>query len=130
MERDWDNLLKKLVHQHPQAFIKWVVGEASLVKELPNELKKTQRIVDGLLEVNKEGETMVLHIEFQTYPDAKMAERLLEYNVLARRHYEKSVLSCVIYLLTGAVPTAPLHWSVPGGAWFCPFTTKAFSLGS
>lgn len=59
---------------------------------------------------------MLLHIEFQAYHDAIMAERLLRYNVLARLKYKLPILSCAIYLLKNDnAPLSPLIWDVPSG---------------
>ena len=73
---------------------------------------------------------MLLHIEFQTYNDLDMAERLLRYNVLLRSEYKLPVLSCVIYLLRdGSVPPTQLNWSVPIGRDVIHFFFESIELG-
>lgn len=129
MERHWDNTLKQLLQQHPQAFIQWFLGEATFVKAIPEERANVQLKVDGLLEVVKDGAPMLLHIEFQTYPDAEMAERLLEYNVITRRQLRLPVRSCVIYLLgAGTVPKSPLYWGLPDGQKILDFHFDSIQL--
>lgn len=73
---------------------------------------------------------MLLHIEFQTYNDLEMAERLLRYNVLARSEYKLPVLSCVIYLLRdGKVPPSQLIWDSPIGRDVIHFFFESIELG-
>lgn len=73
---------------------------------------------------------MLLHIEFQTYNDLEMAERLLRYNVLARTEYKLPVVSCVIYLLRdGKVPSSQLIWDSPIGRDVIHFFFESIELG-
>ena len=73
---------------------------------------------------------MLLHIEFQTYNDLDMAERLLRYNVLARSEYKLPVVSCVIYLLRdGKVPSSQLIWDSPIGRDVIHFFFESIELG-
>jgi len=56
------------------------------------------------------------HLEIQSGPDADMAQRLLEYNVLAYRRYQCPVSSYVIYLRKGGErPQPPLVRTLPDG---------------
>jgi hypothetical protein len=74
---------------------------------------------------------MLLHLEFQTYNDPGMAERLLRYNVLARSEYKLPVLSCVIYLLKdGEAPSSPLKWKLPNGQEILQFHYQSIVLGA
>jgi predicted transposase YdaD len=114
--KPWDKTLKLLVHAAPHAFVRWFIPHAQYLREWPSKLSQEDLDVDALLELVINGQRMLLHIEFQTYYDATMADRLLRYNVLARMKYGLPVLSCVIYLLTdGTVPSSPRVWDAPGG---------------
>ena len=114
MAKPWDESLKKLVQADPQAFVSWFVPDASFTGARPHELKHWTLEVDALLEVQVNGQDMLLHLEFQTYNDPAMAEHLLRYNVLARSELRLPVLSCVIYLLaSGEAATSPLSWMLP-----------------
>ena len=114
--KPWDDSLRKLVRANPQAFVTWILGEAEFIGELPEKLKTWNLEVDALLRASVKGQQMLLHIEFQTYNDLEMAERLLRYNVLARSEYKLPVVSCVIYLLRdGKVPASQLIWDSPIG---------------
>ncbi len=114
-DKSWDSLLKRLIHVNPAAFVHWLILGAEFLKERSQELESQKREVDALLEVIIDGQVVLLHIEFQTYHDATMAERLLLYNVLTRNAYKFPVLSCVIYLLKdGPVPQSPLVVTLAG----------------
>ncbi len=129
MVKPWDDSLKKLVHTDPQAFVSWFVPDALFTGERPHELKHWTLEVDALLEVMVSNQEMLLHLEFQTYNDPGMAERLLRYNVLARSEHKLPVLSCVIYLLKdGEAPSSPLKWKLPNGQEVLQFQASlAFS---
>ncbi|HKV58532.1 MAG TPA: hypothetical protein VJO32_09620, partial [Ktedonobacteraceae bacterium] len=106
------------------------LGEGEFIGELPEKLKTWKLEVDALLRTFVRGHQMLLHIEFQTYNDLDMAERLLRYNVLLRSEYKLPVLSCVIYLLRdGSVPPTQLNWSVPIGRDVIHFFFESIELG-
>lgn len=90
-QKSWDDNLKALVDASPQAFIDWLLGKGQYIEMLPYKLKTWKLEVDALLKVAYEGSDVLLHIEFQTYHDVEMAERLLRYNVLLRGEYKLPV---------------------------------------
>ncbi len=64
-------------------------------------LSTVEREMDFLCEVDtQEGETILLHIEFQTKDDPEMLYRIEEYHGLARRKYRKKTRHVAIYLGT------------------------------
>jgi predicted transposase YdaD len=131
MPKPWDDSLKKLVHGDPQAFVSWFLPEAVFTGERPYELKHWTLEVDALLEVKVNEQEMLLHLEFQTYHDPNMAERLLRYNVLARSEHKLPVLSCVIYLLKdGAIALSPLSWVLPTEQEVLRFHFQSVELGA
>lgn len=101
--------MKRLVDRCPQDFLWWFFRNAQFVKQLPYELKVENVYADGLLEAIINGKRALVHIEFQSYYDLRIGERLLEYNVLASRQYDYvQVYSWVIYLKDcGNVPQSP-----------------------
>jgi predicted transposase YdaD len=129
MAKPWDDSLKKLVQADPQAFVSWFVPDASFTGARPHELKHWTLEVDALLGVQANGQDMLLHLEFQTYNDPAMAERLLRYNVLARSEHRLPVLSCVIYLLGGGEASpSPLSWILPTGQEVLQFHYQSIEL--
>ncbi len=129
-DKPWDDSLRKLVRANPQAFVSWILGDAEFIRELPEKLKSWKLEVDALLRTSVKGHQMLLHIEFQTYNDLEMAERLLRYNVLLRSEYKLPVVSCVIYLLRdGTVPPSQLIWDAPTGRDVIHFFFESIELG-
>lgn len=115
---------------NPQAFVSWILGDAQFIGELPEKLKTWNLEVDALLRTAVKSQQMLLHIEFQTYNDLEMAERLLRYNVLARSEYKLPVVSRVIYLLRdGKVPASQLIWDSPIGRDVIHFFFESIELG-
>ncbi len=128
--KPWDSLLKMLVRVNPSAFVQWLIPGAEFVKEQPYDLESQKREVDALLEVIVNGQRVLLHIEFQTYNDKTMAERLLLYNVLVRNVYGMSVLSCVIYLLQdGTIQQSPLLVMFPENKKVLEFHFESIEIG-
>jgi predicted transposase YdaD len=78
MAKHYDAGMKKLVRANPQAFVDLVIPEATLLSEELYELESVQREVDTLLHVMIHGQEMLAHLEFQTYNDSRMDERLLQ----------------------------------------------------
>jgi predicted transposase YdaD len=115
MAKIWDENMRALVRYDPQAFVDLVLPGAHYIKHKSEKLRNWQLEVDALLDAVICGEEILIHIEFQTYHDPKIAERLLRYNVLAQGEYQKPVRSYVIFLLKdGPVAPSPLLWTVPG----------------
>ncbi len=129
-KKSWDSTLKWLIRVNPAAFVQWLVPGAVFVREQLYELESQKREVDALLEITVNGTLMLLHIEFQTYNDATMADRLLLYNVLARSVHGLPVLSCVIYLLKdGTVEQSPLRITLPNGRMMHEFHFESIEIG-
>jgi hypothetical protein len=77
-----------------------------------------------------DGQEVLLHLEFQTYHDATISQRLLQYNVLIRIEYGLPVISCVIYLLKGGKrPASPLRWEAPAGQEVLHFHFSSIEIG-
>jgi predicted transposase/invertase (TIGR01784 family) len=131
MAKLWDESVKALVRANPQAFVRWLIPNAKFIKEHREKLKGWDQEVDILLEVLVDGEIMLLHVEFQTYNDTTMPERLLRYNVAARYEHELPVLSFVIYLLKdGNIVPSPLRWTVPTGQEVLQFHFHSIEVGN
>ncbi len=130
MAKLWDESMKTLVRANPQAFVRWLIPNAKFIREHREKLKVWDQEVDILIEVLVNGEIMLLHVEFQTYNDTTMPERLLRYNVAARYEHELPVLSFVIYLLKdGNIVPSPLIWIVPTGQEVLHFHFHTIEIG-
>jgi len=117
MAKPWDDTMKRLVRENPQHFVRWLLKGAQFKDFLSIELKSWTIEADALLCVAlANGKELLLHIEFQSTDDTNMAQRLLEYNILATHEHKKNVYSCVIYLRkANNVPKSPLIWMTPNG---------------
>ena len=116
MAKPWDDTMKRLIRAHPQHFVSWVLKGAIFKAALSIELKNWTREADFLLDVIQNERQMLVHMEFQSHEDEDMAQRLLEYNVLATREHTRPVLSCLIYLRKDSkIAESPLIWELPNG---------------
>ncbi len=116
MAKPWDDTMKRLIRAHPQHFVSWVAKGAIFKEALSIELKNWTRETDFLLDVIQNERQMLVHMEFQSREDENMAQRLLEYNVLATREHGRPVLSCLIYLRKDSrIAESPLIWELPNG---------------
>jgi hypothetical protein len=85
----------------------WLCAGVELISKceeesrLSGEMQSLQLRADELCRVRVDGRPCLFHIEFQARGDAQMANRLLEYNIVARRLYQQEVFSWVIYLHEG-----------------------------
>src|SRR5215472_2753451 len=64
---------------------------------MSRELITRMIVADGLYQVQWNGESIVLHFEFQRSRKSNMPRRVWEYNVLASIISKKSVYSVVLY---------------------------------
>ena len=111
----WDSNLKRLIGDNPEAFVKWLLPEATYVRELSQHLNRSID-TDILYEVILDGEKIVFHLEFQRNNNANMANRVLEYNVFASCKFDCTVVSFVIYLKKESkIVEPPLIRKLPKG---------------
>lgn len=109
----WDRTMKQLFGIKPQDFVSWLVPEAELIYELPEELHSRDIETDKLCRIRLNNQELLLHIEFQRRSELKMAWRVWEYNVLATLAYELPTLSFVIYLKKDSkIAESPVVWAL------------------
>jgi len=109
----WDRTMKQLFGIKPQDFVSWLVPEAELIHELPEDLHSRDIETDKLCRIRLNGQELLLHIEFQRRSELKMAWRVWEYNVLATLAYELPTLSLVIYLKKDSkIAESPVVWAL------------------
>jgi hypothetical protein len=130
MPGPWDDTLKMFISENPQDFASWLFVGAQVTGKLRTEFKKRTIDADALLDVIRDGERFLVHIEFQSTNDLSIGERLLEYSFEARREHRLPVYSCVIYLRDyGDVPQPPLRWEVANGLEALQFHYRSIELG-
>jgi predicted transposase YdaD len=129
---DWDKSLKTLVAGCPQAFAELILRQSDIkvADMLPTDLKGYDLEADSLLTVElREGEEIILLVEFQSVNDKEMGDRLLDYSARIKKKYARPVLACVIFLRKdGIVPEPPLIWELFDGKNILTFNYVCIKL--
>ncbi len=96
----FDNICKFLAESFSNDFATWLLGTPTTLTQLsPTELSVEPIRADSLILL--ESDELVLHLEFQTQPDASIPFRMLDYRVrVYRRFPRKQMRQVVIYLQT------------------------------
>ncbi|MEM8639454.1 MAG: Rpn family recombination-promoting nuclease/putative transposase [Cyanobacteria bacterium P01_G01_bin.54] len=99
----YDSSCKYLIETYPTDFTNWLIGKSVALTQLkPTELISEPMRADSLL---LQGEDMILHVEFQTKPDAKIPLRMADYYLRIHKQFpEKRVHQMVIYLRSSRLP--------------------------
>ncbi len=94
----FDNICKFLAENFFTDFATWLLGEPISLTELsPSELSLEAIRADALILL--ESAEVVLHLEFQTQPDANIPFRMIDYRLrVYRRFPQKQMRQVVIYL--------------------------------
>src|ERR1017187_970404 len=101
MTGKWDTSTKRLVSTHPADFIRWLLPGAQftgVVEAKSLNLNNREIEADNLYQFTLKGIACLIHIEFQSYYDEQMAQRMWEYNALATSTHNCPTDSFVIYL--------------------------------
>jgi len=115
-DKPYDQGWKRLLDICAQDLLDWIARKVVFAGRRAEEFQSEKVGADLMLEGIYEDQRVLIHIEAQSTPDTTMAQRLLIYNVLARRRYKCPVLSYVIYLRKGGErPAPPLEWFLPDG---------------
>lgn len=117
-----DDFCKQLVARHPASIGRWLLGltaaEPSSARAidtnptwqlLDRELSSDPLHADSVIllpaDPGRSG-APILHLEFQTRPDALMAERMLEYWIQLHRRFRRPIQQVVLHLKPTASPLA------------------------
>ena len=92
MEVALPGLIRKLLHIHAEG-----------MEELPDDIQHTKERKPDVLKriIDKNGQTFVLHIEFQRTDEREMVYRMAEYYIMLLRKYKLPVRQYVIYIGEG-----------------------------
>ena len=107
----YDKILRENIEAALPGLIRNLLGiHAVHTEELPDDIQHTkERKPDVLKKVtDKNGETFVLHIEFQVKDEQEMVFRMAEYYIMLLRRYQLRVRQYVIYVGAGN-PTMTDH---------------------
>ncbi|MEM8638335.1 MAG: Rpn family recombination-promoting nuclease/putative transposase [Cyanobacteria bacterium P01_G01_bin.54] len=99
----YDNFCKYLIETYPTDFATWLIGKSVTLTQLkPTELPSESIRADSLL---LQGKDVVLHVEFQTKPDATIPRRMADYYLRIHKQFpQKRVYQVVIYLRASRSP--------------------------
>ena len=126
---DWDNLTKMLVRAHPQDLVSLVLQDTRYLGNVTTELKIHSIEADFLCKAERNGETFIVHVEFQKGKHAKMGRRTWEYNCATTLVEDLSVYSFVIYLMKSAtIDEPPFRITLKGGEQIHTFYYKNIFL--
>ncbi len=94
----FDNVCKFLAENYASDFAEWIFGEPKGLTVLsPTELSLQPIRADALILL--QSEDVVLHLEFQTVPDAEIPFRMADYRLRVYRRYpNKHMRQVVVYL--------------------------------
>lgn len=94
----YDDTCRFLAENFSSDFASWLLGETITLTELkPSELSLEPIRADALILL--QSDASVLHLEFQTRPQADMPFRMLDYRVRVYRRYpNKTMRQVVLYL--------------------------------
>ena len=112
----WDTSTKRLVNTRPEDFIRWLMPDAEFLGSVEAKalnLNNQEMEVDNLHQMRVDGIKCLLHIEFQSYADEQMAERMWDYNARATWTYRYPTDSFVIYLRRCKVTEPFFQWTFP-----------------
>jgi predicted transposase/invertase (TIGR01784 family) len=100
----FDNVCKFLAESFSSDFAQWLLGERIVLSQLsPSELSLEPIRADALILL--ESEEVILHVEFQTQPDADIPFRMADYRLRGYRRYpHKRMRQVVIYLKATSSP--------------------------
>ncbi len=102
-----DDFCKQLVARHPASVGGWVLGRIAEAEApagggswqlLDRELSSAPLHADSVVLLPEAGTGTILHLEFQTRPDAAIAERMLEYWIRLHRRFHQPIRQAVIHL--------------------------------
>ncbi|MEO8970406.1 MAG: hypothetical protein ABI406_02265 [Ktedonobacteraceae bacterium] len=131
MAGKWDTSTKRLVSTHPADFIRWLIPGAQFtgaVEARSLNFNNREIEADNLHQLTLNGIVCMIHIEFQSYADEQMAERMWEYNALATSTYKCPTDSFVIYLKRCKVPKPHFTWKFPTGKRIHEFQFEVIKL--
>ncbi len=97
--------IKRLVREHPQDYVSWLMEGAIFRGMVFGELKNRTRHTDILMDIVEAGTEQsddpvdgLIHAEIQSFEDPDIMDRIWEYNMMATRTYHKEVASFLLLL--------------------------------
>ena len=115
-----DRPIKVLFERQGQSLLPFIGERQTGVRVTAVEsvsLPVSERRIDSVLRLERDGLVWYRHLEFQAQKDADMPRRCFEYNSRLILHYRAAVLTTVLYLLPGADKDVPDAFRLYVGDW-------------
>ncbi len=77
MAKPWDDMLKRLIQEHPEDFVTLMLPNCQIVQRLSENLKNHNRVADALYLARIPEGPLIVHIECQRRNDYHIGKRLL-----------------------------------------------------
>jgi len=115
-----DRPLKALFERQGQSLLPFIGEHRAGVRVTAVEsvnLPVSERRIDSVLRLERDGLVWYRHLEFQAERDPDMPRRCFEYNSRLILHYDAAVLTTVLYLFPGADRDVPDAFRLYVGDW-------------
>jgi hypothetical protein len=108
-QQPYDNLLKSLLEGQEEKMLPYFLQDGVYQETLDIEVVRPILRIDRVYKILYKGQAHILHLEFETGSDNKMAARLLDYHAYLYRKYDLPVISIIVYPFRTTVATSPLE---------------------
>lgn len=98
MPHIWDDLMKMLARANPQDLLSFLLKDTCYLADITHEQKVRSVTADYVCKANRNGEEIVVHVEFQRSHHKNMGRRMWEYNSVITFLTDLPVYSFVLYL--------------------------------
>ncbi len=106
-QQPYDNLMKSLFEGNEQEAINAFLPGAKYLETLNIEVLRTPMRVDCAYKVFYQGIEHLLHVEFESGSNSRMAARLHNYHASLHYKYDLPVISVIIYLFPAPMAESP-----------------------
>jgi hypothetical protein len=108
-QQPYDNLLKSLLEGQEEKMLPYFLHDGVYLETLDIEVIRPLLRIDRVYKILYKGLAHILHLEFETGSNNKMATRLLDYHAYLYRKYDLPVISIIVYPFRTTVATSPLE---------------------
>jgi predicted transposase YdaD len=126
-QQPYDNLLKSLLEGQEEKMLPYFLHDVVYLETLDIEVVRPLLRIDRVYKILYKGEAHILHLEFETGSNNRMAARLLDYHAYLYRKYDLPVISIIVYPFRTAVATSPLE-EISHGKTVLVFHFQVFPL--
>jgi len=108
-QQQYDNAIKSLLEDREAQMLSHFLPGSVYQETLTIEVMRTPLRVDRVYKALYRGKEHIVHIEFETGADSRMASRLLDYHTYFLHKYQLSVISILIYPFSTTIATSPFE---------------------